>query len=127
MTVKRKRLKKTDKHYVNNKDFLAEMKISVENKELTPEAIRLIMVLAERIAHTQFYYVFEDDRYTCMSQGIEDVLRYWKNFNPDKYDNPFSYFTMIIMNGMKRQFNQLYPYSSSKRISLSNESNVFNL
>jgi hypothetical protein len=127
MTTKKKRLKKEDKHYINNKDFLAEMIISVEKQELTPEAINMIMILANRLATTQFYYVFEDDRYTCMSQGIEDCLRYWKNFNPEKYDNPFSYFTMMILNGMKRQFNQLYPISASKRISLSNESNVFNL
>jgi len=118
---------KDKKHYVNNKEFLVEMKKSKELGELTPEAVNMMLKIAKRLAKTK-YYVFEDDRYTCMSQGIEDCLRYWKTFNPDKYDNPFSYFTMTILNGMKRQFNQLYVVPASKKVSLSNiNDNLFEL
>jgi DNA-directed RNA polymerase specialized sigma24 family protein len=31
-----------------------------------------------------------------ISDGIENCLQYLKNFNPDKSNNPFAYFTQII-------------------------------
>ena len=31
-----------------------------------------------------------------ISDGIENCLQYVHNFNPDKSDNPFAYFTQII-------------------------------
>jgi len=118
---------KDKKNYVNNKEFQKEMIKSVEAGELTPTAVNMILKIANRVANTKFYYVFEDDRYTCMSQGIEDCLRYWKNYDPVKYDNPFSYFTMIIMNGIMRQFNELYKVSASNRISINTVTNLYNI
>merc|ERR1711898_89706 len=38
-------------------------------------------------------YTFRDD---MISDGIENCLQYLKNFNPDKSNNPFAYFTQII-------------------------------
>ena len=31
-----------------------------------------------------------------ISDGIENCLQYMNNFDPDKSDNPFAYFTQII-------------------------------
>ena len=31
-----------------------------------------------------------------ISDGIENCLQYVHNFNPEKSDNPFAYFTQII-------------------------------
>lgn len=114
------------RHYVSNKEFQKEMIESKARGVLTPRAVELMLKIANKLATTKFYYVFEDDRYTCMSQGVEDCIRYWRNFDPVKYDNPFSYFTMVILNGMKRQFNQLYTVPASKRVSLSN-TNLYNI
>src|SRR6056300_1077321 len=38
-------------------------------------------------------YTFRDD---MISDGIENCLQYLKNFNPQKSNNPFAYFTQII-------------------------------
>ena len=38
-------------------------------------------------------YTFRDD---MISDGIENCLQYLDNFNPDKSNNPFAYFTQII-------------------------------
>ena len=38
-------------------------------------------------------YTFKDD---MVSDGIENCLQYIHNFNPDKSNNPFAYFTQII-------------------------------
>ena len=37
--------------------------------------------------------MFSDD---MISDGIENCLQYMSNFDPDKSDNPFAYFTQII-------------------------------
>ena len=38
-------------------------------------------------------YTYRDD---MISDGIENCLQYMSNFNPDKSNNPFAYFTQII-------------------------------
>ena len=38
-------------------------------------------------------YTFRDD---MISDGIENCLQYLDNFNPEKSNNPFAYFTQII-------------------------------
>ena len=38
-------------------------------------------------------YTYRDD---MISDGIENCLQYMNNFDPDKSDNPFAYFTQII-------------------------------
>ena len=38
-------------------------------------------------------YIFKDD---MISDGIENCVQYIHNFNPEKSQNPFAYFTQII-------------------------------
>ena len=38
-------------------------------------------------------YSFRDE---MISDGIENCLLYFRNYNPEKYNNPFGYFTKII-------------------------------
>jgi len=38
-------------------------------------------------------YTYRDD---MISDGIENCLQYMRNFNPEKSNNPFAYFTQII-------------------------------
>ena len=38
-------------------------------------------------------YTYRDD---MISDGIENCLQYLDNFDPDKSNNPFAYFTQII-------------------------------
>ena len=38
-------------------------------------------------------YTYRDD---MISDGIENCLQYMSNFNPEKSNNPFAYFTQII-------------------------------
>jgi hypothetical protein len=93
-------------HYVNNKDFLAaiiEYKKSIDDAEKNnlPKP-RITNYLGEcflKIAtHLSFKpnfvnYIFKDD---MISDGIENCVQYIHNFNPEKSQNPFAYFTQII-------------------------------
>jgi DNA-directed RNA polymerase specialized sigma24 family protein len=98
--------KKSKEHYVSNKDFLAAMieykktvKQSVKEGKIKPRVPDYIGTCFLKIANHLSYrpnfinYTFRDD---MISDGIENCLQYLDNFNPDKSNNPFAYFTQII-------------------------------
>ena len=98
--------RKRSVHYVNNKEFLAALivykKDVAEAEELGKDKPRITNYLGEcflKIAtHLSFKpnfvnYIFKDD---MISDGIENCVQYIHNFNPEKSQNPFAYFTQII-------------------------------
>jgi len=106
MTSMTKKTKTQKEHYVNNKEFLAamiEFKKSVnealEKKKERPPVTDYIGSCFLKIANHLSYrpnfinYTFRDD---MISDGIENCLQYLDNFNPEKSNNPFAYFTQII-------------------------------
>lgn len=98
--------KKRSVHYVNNKDFLnalIEYRRQVrEAKQLDQPQPRIPNYIGEcfyKIAtHLSFKpnfvnYMFKDD---MISDGIENSIQYILNFDPEKSQNPFAYFTQVI-------------------------------
>ena len=99
--------KKTQKeHYVNNKEFLAAMieyrksirKAKREKQERPPVTDYIgscFLKIANHLSYRPNFinYTFRDD---MISDGIENCLQYLDNFNPEKSNNPFAYFTQII-------------------------------
>ena len=61
-----------------------------------------LMMLVKHIASSRNYanYTWRD---LMESQALEICVRYFHNFNPDKYDNAFGYFSLIIY----RAFNKV--------------------
>jgi len=93
-------------HYVDNKKFLAAMivfkekcKVAEEGGDDRPPVSNYIGECFLKIAtHLSFRpnfinYTYRDD---MISDGIENCLQYVANFNPEKSNNPFAYFTQII-------------------------------
>jgi len=98
--------RKRSEHYVNNKEFLAALIAYREDREIAeakglprPIIPRYIGECFLKIAtHLSFKpnfvnYMFKDD---MVSDGIENCVQYIHNFNPEKSQNPFAYFTQII-------------------------------
>lgn len=98
--------RKRSVHYVNNKEFLAaliEYRSSVDHaKQNDLPKPRITNYLGDcflKIAtHLSFKpnfvnYIFKDD---MISDGIENCIQYIHNFDPEKSQNPFAYFTQII-------------------------------
>ena len=99
--------KKRQKHnYVDNKKFLQEMikyKDSVtlaEEEGKTRPRVPIyigdcIMKIATHLSYKPNFvnYTFREE---MISDGIENCLQYIDNFNPEKSQNPFAYFTQII-------------------------------
>ena len=93
-------------HYVDNKKFLAAMiefkekcKVAEDDGDDRPPVSNYIGECFLKIAtHLSFRpnfinYTYRDD---MISDGIENCLQYVSNFNPEKSNNPFAYFTQII-------------------------------
>ena len=101
-----KKPKKKGVHYVDNKKFLEAMKDWREEcreaEEIGEEKPRVSNYIGEcflKIANGLSFrpnfinYTYKQE---MISDGIENCLQYLHNFNPDKSNNPFAYFTQII-------------------------------
>lgn len=98
--------KKRSEHYVNNKEFLSalieyksKIVIASERGDPKPRITNYIGECFLKIAnHLSFKpnfvnYMFKDD---MICDGIENCVQYMHNFDPEKSQNPFAYFTQII-------------------------------
>jgi len=112
--------RKRSEHYVNNKEFLAALTKYREDVEISfirkygreptredrskgwdtkSQIPRYIGECFLKIAnHLSFKpnfvnYMFKED---MISDGIENCVQYIHNFDPEKSQNPFAYFTQII-------------------------------
>ena len=118
-----KRKTKTNKaHYVDNAKFLEAM---IEYKKEYNEAKKndkelpmiseylgsVFLKIAQRLSFRPNFinYAFKND---MISDGIENCLHYIHNFNPEKSNNPFAYFTQIIyyafIRRIQKEKKQLY-------------------
>ena len=121
------------KNYLNNRDLYDQIVLSKEQDKLTPDAEKMLVLLAER-AIRKLSYVNEDDRQDCLQFALLDLLKYWRNFNPE-YKNAFAYFTEIAKRGYAKGWNKLHPQKYKNTLSMdkintnngSSEGGMFNI
>ena len=124
------------KHYVNNEDFLkaliqykADCKLALKEnapKPVIPDYIgECFMKIAEGLSHKPNFinYTYRDE---MIADGIENCLMYFDNFNPDKSNNPFAYFTQIIyyafLRRIQKEKKQLYvKYKATEQMGILDE------
>ena len=128
--------KKSKEHYVNNKEFLAamiEFRNSVQEAEangkerprVTPYIGDCLMKIAVHLSHKPNFinYTFKEE---MISDGIENCLQYIDNFNPEKSQNPFAYFTQIIYYAFLRRIQKEKKHLYTK-YKMADEISVMNL
>lgn len=94
------------KHYVNNTEFynaiieyrLVVKKCKAKNEPVPPIPHYIgdcLIKIANKLSYSPNFinYTFRDE---MVSDGLENCVNYFHNFDPDKSNNPFSYFTQII-------------------------------
>lgn len=93
-------------NYVDNKqlyavilEYKAKVKDAKDNELPKPKIPNYvgecILLIAKRLA-TKPNFVNYSYRDEMISDGIENCISYFDNFDPAKSDNPFAYFTQII-------------------------------
>jgi hypothetical protein len=104
-------------NYVDNKKFLAAMidfRNSVieaeKNEQQRPQVPYYVAECIMKIA-THLSYTFREE---MISDGIENSLQYIDNFDPEKSQNPFAYFTQIIYYAFLRRIQKEKKYLYTK-------------
>ena len=127
-------------HYVNNADFLAALikykddcKIANEQGTTEPNIPNYVgecfLKIAEHLSRKPNFisYTYRDE---MISDGIENCIMYFRNFDPDKSKNPFAYFTQIIYYAFLRRImkekKQLYvKYKATQQFGLLDEGEMY--
>ena len=107
---KRKRQKRGDNHYVNNKEFTLaldeyarEYKACVAEDKEKPQMSRYlgecVIKMANRLASTpRFYgYSYRDE---MIQNAILGAVKYMHRFDGDRFNNGFAYVTQILFSHM---------------------------
>ena len=111
---------KGNKIYVSNKDLLREIKLSKERDQLTYNAVKMLQLIAENLAKKK-HYKCPEDKEDCISTAMLDIALYWRSFDPEKYNNPFAYYTSMLCNGLAKGWNRIYgKFKSSEMTSIDN-------
>jgi DNA-directed RNA polymerase specialized sigma24 family protein len=131
----KKNPEKVKEHYVDNKKFYVEMiryrneyDHAIENNLQKPKmsdyAGLAIYKIANRLANSPNFrnYTYRDE---MIEDGIENAIAYAHNFNPEKYTNPFAYFTQIVYYAFLRRIakeekNLYIKYKSIEKFNLDN-------
>ena len=126
-------MSKKKTNYINNPDFLKAMieyreKVASASDECKPrpQVPRYIgecfLKIATRLSHKPNFinYSFRDE---MICDGVENCMQYIDNFDPEKSNNPFAYFTQIIYFAFLRRIDkekkQLYiKFKLSERMNI---------
>lgn len=105
--------KKRKSHYINNKDFyewMKKYKFELDRYEkdggVRPQIPNYIgecfLMICNRLSTKPNFinYTYRDD---MVADGIENCIASMHNFDPEKSNNPFAYFTQIAWNAFIRR------------------------
>ena len=95
---------------VNAKKFTYEIIISKGKGKLTRNAENMIIILATNAIRKKPFYN-PDDKDDCLQLSLFNMFNNWHNFNPDKTDNAFAYFTEIA----KRSWTEMLNFIHNKK------------
>lgn len=98
---------KNGRLYVSNPFLLEEIKISKKQDKLTDNAIKMLHLMAENLTKKKHYKCIEDKE-DCIQTAMMDIVMYWRGFDPEKYSNPFAYYTSLLVNGLSKGWNRIY-------------------
>lgn len=90
--VKKEKSKTTKGHYVKNAELLEAWHEAKAIGKLTDRLARYLYLVAERYSYHPWFagYSFRED---LVANAAVNLCANWHKFNPEKSDNPFSYFT----------------------------------
>lgn len=121
---------KTQKHYVDNKKFYTallhhkkEIEDARRNNKPEPPIPNYVgeclYKIATRLSLKPNFinYTYRDE---MISDGLENCVNYLNNFDPEKSDNPFAYFTQIIYYAFLRRIEKEKKHLYIKQKTLEN-------
>jgi hypothetical protein len=92
--------------YLNNKDLYIEIVYSKAMGSLTNDAKIMLELLSKKCVK-KMRYNNSDDKNDCYQTGVLDMFSNWHNFNEEKSENAFAYFTEVFKRGLARGYNEI--------------------
>jgi len=103
--------KKLYQHMVEYKKLVNEHTGEGQKREIPPYVGRSILMIANRLS-LKPNFINYSYREEMICDGVENCITYINNFNPDRTNNPFAYFTQIIyfafLRRIQREKKQVY-------------------
>lgn len=95
--------------HIDNKELYYEIIVSKARGKLTRKSVNMLELLGtEAIKKMSRRFFNQDDKMDCYQLGILKMYQNWYNFNENKSENSFAYFTEIFKRALTEQFNELY-------------------
>ena len=88
-------------HYIKNKEFHALIKeyAETQSRKIYNKLGENFLLIARNFMNKPSFINYTDDRKEEMiSDAVYTMLKYMKNYNYIKYDNPLAYFTQFASN-----------------------------
>ena len=91
----------------NMEELHRELMLSQKNDELTPEAKKMLVNYTNEVFE-QWYDT--SGKYSKMGKeellkgGMQDIFKYWKNFNGEKFKDPGPYFKQVLKIGLAKYY-----------------------
>lgn len=85
------------KNYVNNADLMIEVSLSRAQDRMTNNLVKMLTMLTDGFATKGSFsgYSYIDD---MKGYAMYMLVRTWRAFNPEKGNNPFSFYTQCVKN-----------------------------
>jgi DNA-directed RNA polymerase specialized sigma24 family protein len=118
-----KELKKGKNYVDNTKLYEAYLEWYTQRKEAKEKGLKepeppiyiseCILLIPKRLASKNNFsgYSFKED---MIGDAVENIIRYFRNFNPEKSKNPFAYFTQIAYHAFLRRIIMEKKYTKNK-------------
>ena len=103
--------------YLQNKDLYVEIVISKGMGKLTNKS-KIMLELLARKTNQKMRYWNNNDKLDCFQSGLLDMFANWYNFNEEKSNNTFAYFTEIFKRGSAKGFNLLHSKKGDSKNSI---------
>lgn len=100
-------------NYLNNESLLRQIKESKTKGEPTRELCNSFFILVDRISEKGSWanYTWVEE---MKGEALYHLVRGWKKFDDEKYNNPFAYYTQIVNNAFLQVINREKKYLDIK-------------
>jgi len=103
----------TSTHYVNNKEMLEEFRKYKETGKISNELGDMFVKIAKNLANKPNFigYTWKEE---MIGEAVLTCIKYSKNFDPDKSNNPFGYISRFCYNAFVEYIKKQKKHSSIK-------------
>jgi len=109
-----------DTHYVSNKEMLEEFRKYKKTGKISNRLGEMFLLIATNLANRSNFigYTWKDD---MIGEAVLTCIKYSKNFDPDKSNNPWGYISRFCQNSFIEYIKKQKNHSHIKEVLYDNK------